>query len=65
MGLTPSRREIGQAAGLASEIIGHKDVDSIKPETGENVPAMIYGEDNVKTFSKKNGHYWLLLANDK
>ena len=26
--------------------------------------AMIDGEATVKTFSKKDGHYWLLPAND-
>jgi len=31
---------------------------------GEIVAAMIDGEATVKTFSKKDGHYWLLPAND-
>jgi repressor LexA len=33
-------------------------------EKGEIVAAMIDGEATVKTFSKKDGHYWLLPAND-
>ena len=32
-------------------------------EKGEIVAAMIDGEATVKTFSKKDGHYWLLPAN--
>jgi repressor LexA len=31
---------------------------------GEIVAAMIDGEATVKTFSKKDGHIWLLPAND-
>ena len=31
---------------------------------GEIVAAMIDGEATVKTWSKKDGHYWLLPAND-
>lgn len=31
---------------------------------GEIVAAMIDGEATVKTFSRKNGHIWLLPAND-
>jgi len=31
---------------------------------GEIVAAMIDGEVTVKTFSRKNGHIWLLPAND-
>lgn len=33
-------------------------------EKGEIVAAMIDGEATVKTWSKKDGHYWLLPAND-
>jgi len=33
-------------------------------EKGEIVAAMIDGEATVKTFSRKDGHYWLLPAND-
>lgn len=33
-------------------------------EKGEIVAAMIDGEATVKTFSKKDGHIWLLPAND-
>ncbi len=33
-------------------------------EKGEIVAAMIDGEATVKTFSKKDGHVWLLPAND-
>ena len=33
-------------------------------QKGEIVAAMIDGEATVKTFSKKDGHYWLLPAND-
>ena len=33
-------------------------------EKGEIVAAMIDGEATVKTFSVKNGHHWLLPAND-
>jgi repressor LexA len=33
-------------------------------EKGEIVAAMIDGEATVKTFSKKDGHFWLLPAND-
>lgn len=33
-------------------------------ELGEIVAAMIDGEATVKTFSKKDGHYWLLPANE-
>ncbi len=33
-------------------------------EKGEIIAAMIDGEATVKTFSKKNGHVWLLPAND-
>ena len=33
-------------------------------EKGEIVAAMFDGEATVKTFSKKDGHYWLLPAND-
>ena len=33
-------------------------------EKGEIVAAMIDGEATVKTFSKKDGHYWLLPANE-
>jgi len=33
-------------------------------ELGEIVAAMIDGEATVKTWSKKDGHYWLLPAND-
>ena len=33
-------------------------------EKSEIVAAMIDGEATVKTFSKKDGHYWLLPAND-
>jgi len=33
-------------------------------EKGEIVAAMIDGEATVKTFSKKDGHHWLLPAND-
>ena len=33
-------------------------------EKGQIVAAMIDGEATVKTFSKKDGHYWLLPAND-
>ena len=33
-------------------------------EKGEIVAAMIDGEATVKTFSRKNGHIWLLPAND-
>ena len=33
-------------------------------EKGEIVAAMIDGEATVKTFSNKDGHYWLLPAND-
>ena len=33
-------------------------------EKGEIVAAMIDGEATVKTFSKKDGQYWLLPAND-
>jgi repressor LexA len=33
-------------------------------ELGEICAAMIDGEATVKTFSKKDGHYWLLPAND-
>jgi repressor LexA len=32
---------------------------------GEIVAAMIDGEATVKTFSRKNGHIWLLPANDE
>jgi repressor LexA len=31
---------------------------------GEIIAAMIDGEATVKTFSRKNGHIWLLPAND-
>ena len=34
-------------------------------EQGEIVAAMIDGEATVKTFSKRDGHYWLLPANDQ
>jgi repressor LexA len=33
-------------------------------QKGEIVAAMIDGEATVKTWSKKDGHYWLLPAND-
>ena len=33
-------------------------------EKGEIIAAMIDGEATVKTFSKKDGHIWLLPAND-
>jgi repressor LexA len=33
-------------------------------EKGEIVAAMIDGEATVKTWSRKDGHYWLLPAND-
>jgi repressor LexA len=33
-------------------------------EKGEIVAAMIDGEATVKTWSKKDGHFWLLPAND-
>lgn len=33
-------------------------------ELGEIVAAMIDGEATVKSWSKKDGHYWLLPAND-
>ena len=33
-------------------------------EKGEIVAAMIDGEATVKTFSKKDGHFWLLPANE-
>lgn len=33
-------------------------------EKGEIIAAMIDGEATVKTWSKKDGHYWLLPAND-
>jgi len=33
-------------------------------EKGEVVAAMIDGEATVKTWSKKDGHFWLLPAND-
>ena len=32
--------------------------------TGSGVAAIIDGEATVKTWSKKDGHYWLLPAND-
>ena len=35
-----------------------------RAEKGEIVAAMIDGEATVKTWSKKDGHYWLLPAND-
>jgi repressor LexA len=33
-------------------------------QKGEIVAAMIDGEATVKTWSKKDGHFWLLPAND-